>query len=179
MPKIFNPGTGLLVLLSLQVCAQNHDTGGKQDDVHSTIILFRTFDIFSFDRSYKLYARDSLLGRIKTHDVIFVDTYDKAISFHATTRAPSLNADKRTNYQKRKTINYPVTLNAGQVYFVKCGYLAQNLFDLPRQPTIKLLKSGEVSKYLNKHFLKRKIKDHLYSEWLNEKGIDGSRGRKS
>jgi hypothetical protein len=135
---------------------------------HSTIILFRTFDIFSFDRSYKLYAGDSLLGRIKTKEVIIIDTNDKGITFQATSRGPSLNADKRTNYQKQKMIKYPVTLKSGQVYFVKCGYLTQNLFDLPRQPTIKLLKPHELGKYLKRRFMKRNIKDYLLEEWLQK-----------
>lgn len=143
----------------------------SQNDGHATVILFRTFDIFSFDRSYKLFANDSLLGRIKTKDVIILDTYDKSISLCATTKAPSLNADKRTNFLKRKNIQYSFTLSSEQVYFVKCGYLAQRLFDLPRQPTIKLLKPDEVRKYLKKQFLRKKIKDYLYDEWLNDKDL--------
>ena len=169
--KISHLTMGLLSVISLRLYSQDKVDNGRQNDEHSTIILFRTFDIFSFDRSYKLYASDSLLGRIKTKDVIIVDTYDKGISLQATTKGPSLNADKRTNYQKRKQIRYPITLNPGQVYFVKCGYLTQNLFDLPRQPTITLLKTDEVKKYLKKRFLRRKIKDYLYEEWLNEKNI--------
>jgi hypothetical protein len=157
---------GLVCVNGLQLYSQH-----TQNEQHSTIILFRTFDIFSFDRSYKLYASDSLLGRIKTKDVIIVDTYDKVVSLHAATNAPSLNVDRRANYQKSKKINYPINLAPGQVYFVKCGYLPQNLFDLPRQPTIKLLKSVEIRKYLKKRFLRRRIKDYLYEEWLQEKEL--------
>lgn len=158
-----------LLVVVLKLHSQNIN---KQNDELATIILFRTFDIFSFDRSYKLYASDSLLGRIKTKDVIVFDTYSSRISFHATTKAPSLNADKRANYQKQKKVNYPITLKSGQVYFVKCGYLPQNLFDLPRQPTIRLLKPDEVSKYLKRRFLRRKIKTYLYEEWLNDKNLN-------
>jgi len=160
-----------LLVVILRLYSQDIVDNSQQNGEHSTIILFRTFDIFSFDRSYKLYASDSLLGRIKTKDVIIVDTYDRGISLHATTKAPSLNADKRTNYERRKNIRYPITLRSGQVYFVKCGYLTQNLFDLPRQPTIKLLKPDEVKKYLKRRFLRRKIKDYLYEEWLNDNDI--------
>jgi hypothetical protein len=71
---------GLVCVNGLQLYSQH-----TQNEQHSTIILFRTFDIFSFDRSYKLYASDSLLGRIKTKDVIIVDTYDKVVSLHAAT----------------------------------------------------------------------------------------------
>ena len=162
---------GFLLVVTFRLYSQDNVDNGQQNGEHSTIILFRTFDIFSFDRSYNLYASDSLLGRIKTKDVIIIDTYDKGVSFHATTKAPSLNADKRSNYQKHKNIRYPITLKSGQVYFVKCGYLTQNLFDLPRQPTIKLLKPDEVNKYLKRHFIKRKIKDYLYEEWLNDKDL--------
>lgn len=162
---------GFLFIVTLRLCSQDKVETGQQNHGHATIILFRTFDIFSFDRSYKLYANDSLLGRIKTKDVIIIDTYGKEISFHATTKAPSLNANKRSNYLKLKKINYPITLKPGQVYFVKCGYLNQNLFDLPRQPTIKLLKPDEVRKYIKRRFVRRKIKDYLYEEWLNEKDI--------
>src|SRR5688572_957893 len=148
---------GFLLVVILSLYPQDIVDNSKKNGEHSTIILFRTFDIFSFDRSYKLYASDSLLGRIKTKDVIIIDTYDRGISLHATTKAPSLNADKRTNYEKRKNIRYPITLHSGQIYFVKCGYLTQNLFDLPRQPTIKLLKPDEVKKYLKRSFLRKKI----------------------
>lgn len=158
-------------LVSFKLYSQIKIDNHNQIDTYSTIILFRTFDVFSFDRSYKIYASDSLLGRIKTNDVIIIDTYNKGISLHATTKGPSLNADKRTNYQKQKKIRYPITLKPGQVYFVKCGYLTQNLFDLPRQPTIKLLKPSEVNKYLRKRFLRRKIKDYLYEDWLNVKDL--------
>ncbi len=162
---------GFLLTVTFGLYSQDNNDTSEQNGEPSTIILFRTFDIFSFDRSYKLYASDSLLGRMKTKDVIIIDMHDKGISFQATTKAPSLNADKGANYQKQKEIKYPISLKSGQVYFVKCGYLLQNLFDLPRQPTIKLLKPDEVRKYLKKRFLKRKIKDYLYEEWLNEKGI--------
>ncbi|MEJ1239727.1 hypothetical protein WBG78_16440 [Chryseolinea sp. T2] len=146
-------------------------TVSSDSEPFSTVVLFRTFDIFSFDRSYKLYASDSLLGRIKTKDVIILETYLDRVSLHAGTKAPSLNADKRTNYQKRKSINYPVTLKPGEVYFVKCGYLLQNLFDLPRQPTIRLLKPEEIGKYLRKKFVSRQIKDYLYDDWLTKNNL--------
>lgn len=169
--NIFHLTIGLLIVMTTKLYSQNTGDNSQQNDEHSTIILFRTFDIFSFDRSYKLYASDSLLGRIKTRDVIIIDTYEKGVSFHATTKAPSLNADKRSNYQKKKNISYPITIRSGQVYFVKCGYLPHNLFDLPRQPTIKLLKPDEVQKYLRKKFIRRKIKNYLYKGWLDEKDI--------
>lgn len=137
----------------------------------ATVILFRTFNLFSFKFSYNLFSGDSLLGRIKTHDVIILETYDKGLSFHATTKAPSLNADKRTNYQKRKTIKYPFSLQQGQVYFVKCDFLNQSLFDYPRQPTIRLMKGGEIQKYMRRPFLRRKLKRYLYTEWLKEKNL--------
>lgn len=146
----------------MDLYCQNHSQ-------HATVILFRTFDIFSFDRSYKLYADDSLLGRMKTKDVFILDTYSQGISLHAKTTAPSLNASRESGYRKQKKINYPVTLTPGRVYFVKCGYLTQNLFDLPRQPTIRLLKPAEVRKYLKRRFLRRRIKDHLYEKWLHDK----------
>ena len=157
----------MILRLQSQVNVDNRQQNSEQ----STIILFRTFDIFSFDRSYKLYASDSLLGRIKTKDVIILDTYDKGVSLHAATKAPSLNADKRANYQKRKSIRYPISLRSGQVYFVKCGYLPQNLFDLPRQPTIKLLQPDEIKKYLKRRFLRKKIENYLFEEWLSDKNI--------
>lgn len=137
----------------------------------ATIILFRTFNFFSFKFSYNLFSGDSLLGRVKTHDVIILETYDKGVSFHATTKAPSLNADKKGNYQKRKTIKYPFTLQQGQVYFVKCDFLNQSLFDYPRQPTIRLLKKNEIDKYMRRRFLKKKVKLYLYNEWLSEKNL--------
>ena len=156
----------LLLSATSGLHSQNSVASGRPDTQNSTIIIFRTFDIFSFDRSYKLYANDSLLGRIKTKDVLIFDTHDAGMSLNATTKAPSLNAGKHSHYKKRKSIRYSFTVRPGQVYFVKCGYLTQNLFDLPRQPTIKLLKPEEVKKYLRKRFLIKKIKEHLYEEWL-------------
>lgn len=97
--------------------------------------------------------------------MIILKTYDRGVSFHATTKAPSLNAQK-SNYQKKKTIKYPFTLQEGQVYFVKCDFLNQRLFDYPRQPTLRLIKNDEIGKYLRKRFLKRKIRSYLYNEWL-------------
>ena len=144
---------GMMYVIHLPMHGQNPVTNGS--DRFSTVVLFRTFDIFSFDRSYKLYTSDSLLGRIRTKDLIILETYLDRVSLHAGTKAPSLNADKRTNFQKRKSINYPVTLKPGEVYFVKCGYLLQNLFDLPRQPTIRLLRPEEIGKYLRKKFVSR------------------------
>lgn len=137
----------------------------------ATIIVFRTFNFFNFGFSYNLFSGDSLLGRIKTHDVFILKTFDQGVSFHSTAKAPSLNADKRTNYQKRKTINYPFSLQQGQVYFVKCDFLNQNLFEYPRQPTIRLIKRDEIERYMRKKFLKRKIQTHLYNEWLVEKNL--------
>ncbi len=169
--KIFHLTLTLFCVGSLKLYSQNKSDRNNQDGEYSTVILFRTFDIFSFDRSYKLYASDSLLGRIKTKDVIIIHTYNNGISLHATTKAPSLNSTKQMNYQKGKNIRYPITLSPGQVYFVKCGYLAQDLFNLPRQPTIKLLKPDEIKKYLKRRFLRRKIKNYLYEEWLTEKDI--------
>lgn len=154
------------VMFSFQLPVYSQDRLSTVSNPYSTVILFRTFDIFSFDRSYKIYAGDSLLGRIKNKDVIIMKAYADRISFHAGTKAPSLNADKRTNFQKRKSINYPVTLKPGEVYFIKCGYLLQNLFDLPRQPTIRLLKSDEIHKYLKKKFVRKQIEDYLYDDWL-------------
>ena len=137
----------------------------------ATVILFRTFSIFHFGFNYNLFSGDSLLGRINTHDVFILETYDQAVSFHATPKAPSLNADKRTNYQKRKTIKYPFSIQQGQVYFVKCDFLNQSLFDYPRQPTIRLIKKDEIGKHMRKRFLKKKIKTYLYNEWLTEKNL--------
>lgn len=137
----------------------------------ATVILFRTFNIFHYGFNYNLFSGDSLLGRIKTHDVFILETYDQGISFHATAKAPSLNADKRTNFQKRKNVKYPFSLKQGQVYFVKCDFLNQSLFDYPRQPTIRLIKRDEIEKYMKKGFLKKKIKKYLYNEWLTEKNL--------
>lgn len=168
--KFFLFPMGIVCVVNTMLLSQE-----KSDDIRneqpSTIVVFRTFDIFNFGRSYKLYANDSLAGRIKTRGVIVINTYAGGMSFHAQTKAPSLNADKRTNFRKIKRIKYPFALKPGQVYFVKCGYLNQNIFDMPRQPTIRLLKGGEIGKYLRRGFLRRKIKRYLFEEWLNEKDI--------
>lgn len=157
-------------LLNLKVLSQER-TADSSCEQPATIILFRTFSIFHFKFSYNLYSGDSLLGRIKTHDVIMLETFDSGISFHATTQAPSLNANKLTKYLKRKTVKYSFSLQQGQVYFVECDFRNQSLFDFPRQPTIRLLKKNEVGKYLSKRFLKRKIKSYLYKDWLEEKSL--------
>jgi hypothetical protein len=154
----------------LNIFAQDNEDNASCEKP-ATIILFRTFDFFNFKFSYNLFSGDSLLGRIKTHDVFILETFDQGISFHATTKAPSLNATKRSGYQKKKNIKYPFTLKSGQVYFVKCGFLNQRLFDYPRQPTIRLLKKEELRKYIRKRFLRKKIKAYLYEEWLTEKDI--------
>lgn len=171
MPSQIHTPLLILILHCLGHSSIHAQAQHTNNDEPATIILFRTFDIFSFDRSYKLYASDSLLGRIRTKDVIIVNTYDKGTSLHATTKAPSLNATKQSNYQKKKTIRYPITLKSGRVYFVKCGYKSQNLFDLPRQPTIKLLSASEAKKYLRKQFLRKKIEAYLFEEWLIKKEI--------
>ncbi|TRX55510.1 hypothetical protein FNH22_17895 [Fulvivirga sp. M361] len=114
---------------------------------------------------------DSLIGRIRTHDVYMVDINSSVATLRATTKAPSLNADKRTKYKKIKSVQYPINLKSGDTYFVKCGFLNQNVFDLPRQPTLTLLKSTQTKKYLRKRFLREKIKDNLYEKWLSENGI--------
>jgi hypothetical protein len=132
----------------------------------ATIVVFRTFNFFSFKFSYKLFANDSLLGRMKEHSVIVFETYDHNMNFHATVKAPSVNAGRRGNYQKIKKINYPFTLKQGQIYFVKCGFLNRNLFEYPRQPTIRLLKGNEIFKYMRKGFVRRKLKSYLYQKWL-------------
>lgn len=137
----------------------------------ATVVVFRTFNFFSFKFSYRLFAGDSLLGRIKTNDVFIMETYDPGISFHATAKAPSLNETSRTNYQKKKAIRYPMSLQQGQVYFVKCDYLNQSLFEYPRQPTIRLIKGAEVGKYMKKRFLKKRISSYLYAEWQKENNL--------
>jgi hypothetical protein len=168
--KIVPLTLGFACILSLGTLAQS-TVDNQPCPQPSTVILFRTFNVVSFGDSYKIYASDSLLGKIKTHDVIVLTTFDKGITLQATTKAPSVNADRRTNFQKHKKINYPISLGQEQVYFVKCGYLAQNVFDLPHQPTIRLLKPAEVKKYLKKRFLRKKIKAYLYQEWLTDKKI--------
>ena len=161
----------VLFLVITNCFSQKSDT--KSDcEQPATVILFRTFNFFSFKFSYNLFSGDSLLGRVKTHDVIILETYDDRVSFHAATRAPSLNADRRTNYQKRKTINYPFTLRQGQVYFVKCDFLNQSLFDYPRQPTIRMLKKNEIGEYMRRRFLKKKVKSYLYNEWMTKKSLE-------
>lgn len=157
---------GLLFLLSFNAFSQN--TEQRQP---ATVILFRTFNIFSWIFNYKLHAGDSLLGRMKTHNVVIIESYDNGITFHTVVKAPSVNAGRRGNFTKTKKIVYPFTVKPGQVYFVKCGFLNQNLFEYPRQPTIKLLKPDEIKRYLKKRFLRRKIKNYLYEAWLNDHGI--------
>lgn len=157
-------------LLSLNSYSQERENSDCEQP--ATVILFRTFNFFSFKFSYNLFSGDSLLGRMRTHDVFVLETYDQGVSFHATTKAPSLNADNKTNYQKRKTIKYPFSLQQGQVYFVKCDFLNQSLFDYPRQPTIRLIKKDEIGKYMKKKFLKKKIKAYLYNEWVTEMNLE-------
>jgi hypothetical protein len=108
---------------------------------------------------------------MKTHNVLIIESYDNEITFHTTVKAPSVNAGKRGNFTKIKKITYPFTLKPGQVYFVKCGFLNRDLFEYPRQPTIRLLKPNEIRRYLKKRFLRRKIKSYLYEEWLSDKDI--------
>src|SRR5688572_16916789 len=122
-------------------------------DQPATIILFRTFSIFSITFNYKLMAGDSLLGRMKTHTVMVLETFDSGVTLHTSVRAPSLNAGKRSNFQKSKRIHYPFTVQSGKVYFVKCGFLDRNLFDYPRQPTIRLLKGNDIARYAHKRFV--------------------------
>lgn len=136
------------------------------------VILFRTFNLFHYGINYNIFSGDSLLGRIKTHDVLILETHDQGVSLHATAKAPSLNANKSTNYQKIKTVKYPFSLQQGEVYFVKCNFLNQSLFDYPRQPTITLIKKDEIEKYMKKRFLKKNIKTYLYREWLAEKHLE-------
>lgn len=141
-------------------------------DPPATIILFRTFDFFNFKFSYKLFAGDSLLGRMKEHDVFIIDTYDPQVSFHTTVKAPSVNAGKRGNYQKIKKINYPFSVKPGGLYLVKCGFLKRDLFEYPRQPTIELLKDDQkIRKYLRKRYVRKKIRDHAYGNWVIEKDV--------
>jgi hypothetical protein len=161
----------LISAASANLYAQGKIDSNTRSEKPSQIILFRTFDIFNFARSYRVYMSDSLVGRIKTKGVIIVESFGQGVTLHASTKAPSLNAEHKANYQKRKKIRYPITLTPGRVYFVKCGYLNQNVFDLPRQPTVRLLRSEEVRKYLKKRFLKREISDYLYEKWLNEKDL--------
>jgi hypothetical protein len=167
-------------VLALIYVAFAINTGFTQQDNRienkpSVVILFRTFSFFNFKFNYRLYANDSLVGRIKTHNVYVIETFRNGISLQATTQFFSLNADRRTNHKKYKKIRYPFSLKAGQVYFVQCGFLNENLFDYPRQPTIRLLKPGEVARFLKRGFLKRKLKKHLYRQWILENGITASR----
>jgi hypothetical protein len=137
----------------------------------ATIVIFRTFDFFNFKFSYRLFANDSLMGRIRNHDVIVIKTDQPRISFGATLKAPSLNATKVSNYQKVKRVAYQITLQPGNVYFVQCGFLKQNLFEYPRQPTVKLMKGSDVRKCLRKGFIRRKLRRHLYKEWLTDHNL--------
>ncbi len=151
--------------------AQNTHTDAQ--DQHSTILLFRTFNLFDFGFNYSLYLDGNLLGKMKTKNVFMVDTNAENVSLLATTKAPSLNADKRTNYTKTKELKKSIPLGMRPIQFVKCGFYNVNLFDLPRQPMVRILKPEETQKYLRKKFIKKKIKDHLYQQWLNESGLTG------
>jgi hypothetical protein len=137
----------------------------------ATVIIFRKFNFFSFKFSYNLLANDSLIGRVKTRSIFILETPDRVINFHATVKAPSLNAGKRANYQKIKKLGYPITIKPGQVYFVRCGFLNQNLFEYPRQPTIRLLKGEEVYRSMRKRFVRKQIEKYLYTEWLAENNL--------
>jgi hypothetical protein len=135
----------------------------------ATIIIFRPFNFISAGFSYKLFSRDSLLGRMNTHDVFIVETYDSVFSLYAATKAPSLNASRKSNYTKIKKIQYPFAVKPGNIYVVKCSFLNQDLFNYPRQPTIRLLKSTELKKYLKKGFIKRKLRRYVYKKWIEER----------
>jgi hypothetical protein len=135
----------------------------------ATIVVFRSFNMISLGLTYKLFSRDTLLGRMRTHRVFIIETYDSVFSLHATTRAPSLNASRKSNYTKVKNIKYPFTVQPGQLYVVKCGFLNQDVFNHPRQPTIRLLKKDEAGRYLKKPFIKRKVKRYLYNKWKRDK----------
>jgi hypothetical protein len=62
-------------------------------------------------------------------------------------------------------------VRSGEVYFVECDFLNENLFEYPRQPTIRLVKKEEVPRYLRKRFLQRKLKYYLYRSRLDEQNI--------
>lgn len=140
----------------------------------ATIIVFRSFNLISLALSYKLYAGDSLLGRMNTHKVFIIETYDSTLSLHATIKAPSFNSSQKSNYTKVKKINYPFSLLPGKVYLVKCGFLNQDVFNQPRQPTIRLLKGAESKRYLKRPFIKKKVKRYLFEEMVrkNAKALD-------
>jgi hypothetical protein len=160
----------ILLISYLTVAAQRGETSASCPKP-ATIIIFRTFNFFSFKFSYNLFANDSLIGRVKTKSIFISETTDRVINFHTTVKAPSLNAGKRANYQKTKKIGYPITIKPGQVYFVRCGFLNQNLFEYPRQPTIRLLKGEEVYRSMRKRFVRKKIEKYLYREWLAENNL--------
>lgn len=160
----------ILFLLTVATCFPQSRDSKSECESPATVILFRPFNFFSFKFSYNLFSRDSLLGRIRTHDVIILETYDKDLFLHTTTKALSLNS-KRTKYRKRKSVEYPLTVQQGQVYFVKCDFLNQNLFNYPRQPTLRLVKKAEVSPYMKRRFLKKKIQRYLYEDWIDRKKI--------
>jgi hypothetical protein len=158
----------LIVFCQYPLLAQNKSRR-EPCEQPATIIVFRPFNFISVGFSYKLFARDSLLGRMNTHDVFVVESYDSIFSLYAATKAPSLNASRKSNYTKVKKIQYPFTIKPGEVYMVRCGFLNQDLFNYPRQPTMRLLKPGEVRKYIKKGFVKRKLRRYLFQKWVDEK----------
>lgn len=134
----------------------------------ATIVVFRTFNFVSSSLSYKLFAGDSLLGRINPRDVFIITTYDSTFSLSAATKAPSLNTSRKSGFTKIKKINYSFSINPGEIYLVRCGFLDQEVFNYPRQPTIRLLKGPEEKKYLKRPFIRKKVKTHLYNSWMEK-----------
>jgi hypothetical protein len=134
----------------------------------ATIVVFRTFNLISSSLSYKLYAGDSLLGRINPHDVFIITTYDSTFSLSAATKAPSLNTSRKSRFTKIKKINYSFSIKSGEIYLIKCDFLNQEVFNYPRQPTIRLLKGLEEAKYLKRPFIRKKVKTHLYNSWAGK-----------
>ncbi|MEM8895964.1 MAG: hypothetical protein AAGC88_15380, partial [Bacteroidota bacterium] len=135
---------GLLVSVQASLFSQNTHT--DTNDQQSTILLFRTFNLFDFGFNYSLYMDGDLLCKMKTKNVFMVDTDKENISLLASTKAPSLNADKRTNYTKTKELRKSISLGNRPIQFVKCGFYNVNLFDLPRQPMVRVLKPEETQK---------------------------------
>jgi hypothetical protein len=160
---------GLLSLTFNSFCQDKTDNTNCTQP--ATIIFFRTFNIFSFKFNYNLFSGDSLLARMQTNDVLILETYGQRVAFSAAAKAPTLNSEKGTKYQRRKTVEYSFAVQPGQVYLVQCNFLNESLFDYPRQPTARLMKNDELPKYLRKRFIKRELKKHLFRKWLRTKGM--------
>ena len=150
----------LLLLFPFNIYSQFLMKDCEHPDL-ATVVFFRPSGPANFPGSkffYKIFFRDSLLTEART------------TLFHVANLPQGnirVNADRKDyKFSKNSKGFVEMKLLPGRVYFVKCG-VQKDPGGTKALPKLRLLKKEEASKWIRRRFLKKRLKEKLFTDFKN------------